>query len=68
MDGEGDHVFVGEQPAPQTGTPSAQVDPNAMDGEGDHVFVGEQPAPDAVSGADPAGPNAKTKAVYDDLA
>jgi hypothetical protein len=63
MDGEGDHVFVGDQPvgeqsAPQTGTPSAQVDPNAMDGESDHVFVGEQPAPQTGTPSAQVDPNA----------
>jgi hypothetical protein len=64
MDGEGDHVFVGEQPAPasappstQVGTPSAQVDPNAMDGEGDHVFVGEQPAEKTGKPSEQVDPN-----------
>jgi len=67
-------LYTDASPAPASntvGTPSKKINPAALDGgpEAGPLYTDDPPAPapDAVSGADPAGPNAKTKAVYDDL-
>ena len=80
LEGDGpssDQLFLDDPPAPApapsntVGTPSKKINPAALDGGPEagplYTDASPAPAPDAVSGADPAGPNAKTKAVYDDL-
>jgi hypothetical protein len=70
MDGQSDHVFVGEKPAAKTGTSSEQINPAALEGTQPAtgpLFKSEEQQPDAVSSADSGTADPKMKAAAADL-